>query len=174
MAKNVKFLFALILISILASSSFAFDGLRKGFVLGGGTGVAPTAKLGNDSHTGLSLDFIAGYGWDEKNLIVYENNGALYKEGTGGLGFPINQRISSAVWYHYYGKVGDSFLTFIGFGRYLGDGESYGKAILFGVGYEVSAHWQFKVSYASADLSHFFKENEKHHLNIFLLHGIAF
>ena len=88
MKKILVFLAAVLLLS---TSSWAFNGVRKGFVLGGGLGFAPAAKWSVDDYymgmqldtsetkAGVGLNLLVGYAWDEHNMIVYEGNVAGYK-----------------------------------------------------------------------------------------------
>ena len=66
---------------VLAASASAFNGLRKGFVLGGGLGFAPAISweaenfpLFKEDVSGVALNFFLGYAWDEQNMIVWEAN----------------------------------------------------------------------------------------------------
>jgi len=130
---------------VLVSSASAFDGLRKGFVLGGGLGLAPTASwdadIIDDSGTGFGLNLLIGYAWDEYNMIVYEGNIAGYKSIAD---IRVSQGFNGASWYHYFGPQGKSFFTTAGLGFYVFDfdHDSYGSGsndpgagVLLGGGY---------------------------------------
>jgi len=175
----------------LVSSAFGFNGLRKGFVLGGGLGFAPTSSWKGDvidastlqivkadeSKAGVGLNFIIGYAWDEQNMIVYEGNVTGWKSDLFG-DQSISQGYNGAAWYHYFGTPGRSAFTTAGLGFYVFDVENYdandlGGAILLGAGYEFARHWQIggylgfgKTSDPGGDFEHA-------HFNI-LVSGVAF
>ena len=74
-----KFMCVLIALALaLPVTSSAFDGNRKGFVLGGGLGVAPYAKWGikdtpfSTSNVGAGGSLFLGYAWNEMNMMVWE------------------------------------------------------------------------------------------------------
>lgn len=184
----------IMLIVLMVSSAFAFDGQRKGFVLGGGLGFSPTFKweaemIGydyannmfmrkfNETNAGIGMNLMIGFGWDEKNMIVYDINFA------GGDSDFYNQFIAQQYngisWYHYFGNgMTSQFFSTVGLGLYNFDGENMsgfdaGFGILLGGGYEFSRHWQVglylsagKTTLRSVDFNHT-------HLNI-LISGVAF
>ena len=137
-----RLVFMVIVLTLLAaSSSSGFDGNRKGFVLGGGLGIAPTAGWSgtgtfgaalviidtSEYRTGAGFNFLIGHGWDEKNLIVFEINMSRWKsdlltirEGSGQLllNSSIWQGYIGGAWYHYFGSVGRSLFTALGLGQY--------------------------------------------------------
>ncbi len=143
---------------LMPISSLAFDGNRKGFVLGGGLGFAPVSKwdvdvdfydlgLGSvdESKVGVAVNFIIGGAFDEHNMLVYEGNvtgfnSDLFNES-------VAQGFNGAVWYHYFGPTGKSAFTAVGLGLFyfkVGDYDPTdpGGAILLGGGYEFARHWQ--------------------------------
>src|SRR5512140_61394 len=67
---------------LIAGSAVAFDGQRKGLVLGGGLGFAPTAKISHhgesETNAGVAAHLVIGYAWDNENMIVYEGNVTTY------------------------------------------------------------------------------------------------
>ncbi len=143
------------------STAQAFDGVRKGFVVGGGLGIAANSHWEVDKTSvsedkaGLGLNLIIGYAWDESNMIVYEGNVSAFSSdiastagGFLGLGNQnITQGFNGATWYHYYGTPGKSLFTAAGLGVYVFDVQDFdandpGVGILLGFGYEFSRHWQ--------------------------------
>ncbi|HOP05744.1 MAG TPA: hypothetical protein PLF13_00490 [candidate division Zixibacteria bacterium] len=152
---------AILCILLAASAANAFDGKRKGFVLGGGLGYGPLARLtidysSNDNYdnsgsaslnnSGPATSVLIGYAWDEHNMIVYLREAVFYKvrEETFGQGF------GGAAVYHYFGPVGRSFYVVGGLGlqdwfTFIdGDYESNdaGIGVLIGGGYEFARHVQ--------------------------------
>lgn len=129
---------------LMTGSSQAFDGLRKGFVLGGGLGFSPYSKWSieitgqfygqavsekvDETNTGPGVDFIIGYAWDEQNMIVYEGNGLIYnseffgKSSYGGLVAEDSRQAAQAfngiAFYHYFGPVGRAAFAAVGVGGY--------------------------------------------------------
>lgn len=149
-----------VLILSVASSTYGFDGARKGFVLGGGLGFAPSSSWkgsvidastlqivkADESKAGVGLNFIIGYGWDEQNMIVYEGNVTGWKSDLF-VDQSISQGFNGASWYHYFGPTGHSAFTTAGLGVYIFDVEKYKAndykgAIPLGGGYEFARHWQ--------------------------------
>ncbi len=180
MSKQI--LVCLFLIVLMSSTAFAFDGNRKGFVLGGGIGFSPQGKWTFDaldydeSGAGLAFHFIIGGGLNERNLLVYEGNVMAYTSDL--FDQTIAQGFNGASWYHYFGNLGRSFFTTVGLGFYVFDVDEFdsndpGFGMLLGGGYEFARHWQAgayfsfgKTSDAGFDFTH-------HHIN-FLISGFLF
>ncbi|MFH1894012.1 MAG: hypothetical protein ABIK83_15170 [Candidatus Zixiibacteriota bacterium] len=154
---------------LLQSTVLGFDGLRKGFVVGGGLGVAATAKWSVDiptnmisnipggatdeSNVGVGGHFLIGYAWDEYNMIVYEGNGCAYTsdvfndETSDDLNGKSAQSFGGATWYHYFGPLGKSFFSVVGVGAFAWKVKGYemndpGIAYIVGGGYEFAKHFQ--------------------------------
>lgn len=168
----------LVLFLLATSSAMAFDGVRKGFVLGGGLGFAPSIKtsIGNYSakESGTGLNLFLGYAWDEFNMLVYEGNIGAYSIGT----ITVIQGIDAVTWYHYYGPTGKSFFTAAGLGLYSYDEEgapdvSGQMGILIGAGYEFSKHWQAGF-YISSGKTKFLGAEIDHTTFSLLIGGVAF
>ena len=159
MKKVLLCLGAVAMVFAMVTSAGAFDGNRKGFVIGGGLGFAPTATWKSDpvtidfgfgtytykldeSNSAVALNLLLGYAWDEHNMIVYEGNVVGYKVGNAD----VSQGFNGASWYHYFGPVGKSAFLTAGLGVYVlqveGDDADMGGALQFGGGYEFARHWQ--------------------------------
>jgi hypothetical protein len=118
----------LVLLSLLflhfAASTPAFDGKRKGLVLGGGFGLSPfahwsTTYSGQDfreNSIGLGDNLIIGYGVDERNLFALDANIVAYRSEL--IELDIIQGFGGISWYHYYGAQGKSFFSVAGMGLY--------------------------------------------------------
>lgn len=143
--------FVLVGLLLLTSSAMAFDGQRKGFVLGGGLGFAPSIKTTGPGffgdrvtteESGVALNLLLGYAWDEQNMLVYEANAAGYSINQ----VTITQGLEGIVWYHYWGPMGKTIFTALGLGLYnytVEDSNATRKTgIIIGVGYELARHWQ--------------------------------
>lgn len=150
----------LVFLMILAAQSFAFDGNRKGFVLGGGLGIGH-AKVSVDvsgaddlTNTGAAINFVIGYAWDEQNMIVFLRDGVIYSEKTiHGGSITLVQGFGGIGYYHYFGTAGKSGFITGGFG--LQDWTSLdddyesndaGLGLLIGGGYEFTRHVQLYAS----------------------------
>jgi hypothetical protein len=145
--KLIRVLAVFVLVVVLASSAFGFNGLRKGFVLGGGLGIAPMIRISlgdaDNSEVGPAANIFLGYAWDEYNMIVYESNVTVYEENQ----ISAAQGFGGASWYHYFGEQGKSFFTVVGLGFQYYEVEDFdandaGAAYLIGGGYEFTRHVQ--------------------------------
>jgi hypothetical protein len=124
-----------VLVLVFCSTAFGFDGKRKGFVLGGGLGVAPVAKWDSD------ID-----GFDESKVAA---SGNLFLSSDYG-DATITQGFGGASWYHYFAPPGKGFYTVVGLGAFNFDFEISGSSgsndpgvgILAGGGYEFARHFQ--------------------------------
>ena len=113
----------LLFLLIFMTSALAFDGKRKGFVLGGRFGVAPMARWSaeyqglefDENRTGFGLNWVIGYGWDEYNIAILETNDIFYQSDILHLS-SIRQGFLGPAWYHYFGPPGRSFFSVIGIG----------------------------------------------------------
>ncbi|MBU8933985.1 MAG: hypothetical protein KOO62_08245 [candidate division Zixibacteria bacterium] len=185
---------SLMMMVLLASSSLAFDGNRKGFVVGGGLGFAPTATSSidrdgpdtEDNGSGLGLNLVIGYAWDEHNMLVCEGNIASYSSNQTYIWLPfrtVMQGFYGASWYHYYGPQGRSFFTAVGLGLYVfEDGWSQwwgfeahdpGAALLLGGGYEFARHFQVGVYVSTGKTSERTDDYNHSHISV-LVSAVAF
>jgi len=138
----------LVTVLFLAASAGAFDGTRKGFVLGGGLGIAAFADYNAEEHgrtlseggSDIGMSFLLGYAWDDRNMIVYEGNASGWTSDS--LDENVFQGFYGAAWYHYYGHSNRSLFSVAGLGYYSFHVWTYerhdrGPALLVGGGYEV-------------------------------------
>ncbi len=143
---------------LLVSTATGFDGHRKGFIVGGGLGFAPVVKWEmeepsvdgfpyglDETRAGVGVNFLIGYAWDEKNMLVYEGNAVGFTTATSDKSAA--QGFSGAAWYHYFGQAGKTVFTAVGLGLYGFDAEyddphDGGFGMLLGGGYEFARHWQ--------------------------------
>lgn len=174
----------LMAVLFMATTACAFDGMRKGFVLGGGLGVAATADWELDfsgvsfseDGSGLGLHVLIGYAWDEQNMIVYEGNVASWKSDL--IDETIAQGFNGAAWYHYFGPVGKSFFTAAGVGFYVFKVDTYedndpGFGLLLGGGYEFARHVQVAAYFSTGKTEDSGVDFNHTHFNI-LLSAVAF
>ncbi|MEZ5357374.1 MAG: outer membrane beta-barrel protein [Candidatus Zixiibacteriota bacterium] len=179
----MKYSALVLVLIILVSSAAAFDGQRKGFVLGGGLGFSPVLYSKTDvfdyseTNAGVGLNLFLGYAWDEQNMLLYEGNVAGY-QSNGYNNSTVVMGFDGISWYHYFDLPGQTFYSTIGLGTYnlqIEDGPDYdlGYGVMIGGGYEFSRHWQVgsylgfgKTSYRGVKTKHI-------HLNI-LVSVVAF
>ncbi len=141
---------------ILASQLSAFDGQRKGFILGGGIG-GGSLSLGMDVYhvnTGVfATNFIIGYAPSASLEIYYTNNISWFSDGGEN---------------NYLGVTGAGVTKYLkreGKGLYICGGiglsvrtlySNTGFGALAGIGYDVAKHWriQGEVMFADIDQHH--------------------
>ncbi len=177
-------LITLMAVLLMAASAGAFDGLRKGFVLGGGVGFAVTAdwdfdvsgvSIGEDG-SGLGLNLLIGYAWDEQNMIVYEENACGWDSDL--IGEFIVQGFRGASWYHYFGPMGKSLFTATGIGYYAFNVDTYRDnkpafGLLLGGGYEFTRHVQVAAYFSTGKTKDSGIDFSHTHFNI-LVSAVAF
>ena len=173
----MKYVVLILILALCATSAFGFDGVRKGFVLGGGLGFG-YASVSMDNAPGVesltnaggAVNFLIGYAWDEQNMLVFLRDGVIYSEETvWGGSLTLAQGFSGVGYFHYFGPLGKSFFMTGGLGLQdwtpLESGyeaNDYGFGILAGGGYEFTRHVQVygslsfgKTSDIFADYTHF-------------------
>ncbi len=180
-----RFITLTLMLLFIASSVSAFDGMRRGFVIGGGIGFSADSKwstkvLGfniEESGSGSAGNFLIGYGWDEYNMIVADANVAIYKTS---LFEPedITQGFSGVAWYRYFGEKGSAFFTALGLGQYVFEVSNLGSNVeglgfLLGAGYEFSPHFQAAFYFNSGQTKDGGFDFEHTSLNI-IVSGVAF
>ncbi|MBK7141364.1 MAG: hypothetical protein IPH75_04705 [bacterium] len=172
----VFILLACTTISCMSVSALAFDGKRKGFVLGGGIGFAPIA---HQARTGSQLsswetdnyDFDSvvihatytpfydpinrvsiaaqieiGYGFDEHNILLYREQHAFYSY------FDVrSQGMSSITWSHFYGESAGPLFSTVGIGYFfvsnISSSESVG-GLGDGLALSIGIGYEFKRHFA--------------------------
>lgn len=157
---------------ILGSTSLGFDNQRKGFVLGGGLGIAPYSNwsidLGDnlfggiidfsadETNVGPALNFVIGYAWNEQNMIVYHADGLIYKSDF--FDQSAVQTFNGVSFFHYFGPVGRAPFAVVGVGGYGWkveelEANDVGPALLVGAGYEFARHVQVGAYYVGGRTS---------------------
>jgi hypothetical protein len=138
-------------------STYAFDGQRKGFVMGFGCGYSPWAKWSRDnpslSETGQGLDMRIplGYAWSNQNMLVYEGAPTFFKSNDDEHSCA-TQGVWGIRWYHYFAVPGRTWFLTLGVGRavFIKDEEMLqnGVGVVLGGGYEFTKHLQAGLYYA--------------------------
>jgi hypothetical protein len=161
-----------LLIVCCTTTSWAFDGQRKGFVMGGGLGFGPVATVKVDdfdeSYTGIAINLLIGYAWDNQNMITVMRDGVVYTIDFGSDKVTVAQGFGGIVWSHYFSHFDKG--GFINLGLGLQDWSSLedeyesndpGVGVLAGGGYEFTRHVQIygnfslgKTSFQNIDFSH--------------------
>ncbi|MCW8809848.1 MAG: porin family protein [Ignavibacteriaceae bacterium] len=145
-----------IAISILFSTStYAFDGERKGFILGGGLGVgylsnttSPNFLSDTKSRLAFQTNFKIGYAPSNTLEIFYSNKvswwdrNGLYLLGLGAAAFTLYFDNTSETGWFVSGGIGFSSLAEINFDN-SHSGSVFG--LFSGAGYEFSKHWTVEV-----------------------------
>ncbi len=184
----------------LSSSAMAFDGQRKGFVLGGGIGVSPSAGIHSDavlfslpgggtivdefdeSKAGPAANLMIGYAWDEFNMLVFEVNAASFTSDIllddGGNEAEVSLGFVGASWYHYFGPAGHTPFINLGLGSFAfqiedNDNIDPGFGGQGGVGYEFARHFQVG-GYVSFGQSSDGTNDFTHTMVNFIVSGVVF
>lgn len=170
--KTIRLLTVMIVFLAFATGAAAFDGDRRGFILGVGVGYSPYVHHTQTHHgqtfeetkTGGAGYFGLGWGWDKRNVLMFEGNVAVFTSSPFG-DIQAAQGFAGFTWNHYFGRQGNSLFTAVGLGSFafrldngweqpesVWDGNEIeyqaasprqrGLGLLLGVGYEFAAHWQ--------------------------------
>lgn len=179
-------------IILLGSSvAWSFDGERKGFVLGGGLGVASTnievkGEPSYDNEPAIGAHGLIGYGWNDMNMLVIEANLASYEAENSLLTVTVGW--GGISWYHYFSPADRSFFTVAGLGMMNfdihteGPGGAYdssadpGGGLLLGAGFSFSRHFQLGLYVSAGETSvGGLLPADFEHVNVsLLLSGVAF
>lgn len=131
-------------VTCFVETAESFDGKRKGFVIGGGLGVAPIAHQGRmdrrltsyetenygwDStvtrvtyspfynpvnRSAIALQIDIGYAFDERNVLCYREQHAFYSY------YDVwSQGMASLTWSHFYGESPGPLYSTVGLGYFL-------------------------------------------------------
>ena len=156
----------------LISDADAFDGNRRGFIIGLGLGVGVTSftysikesgwglTLDRERKLGLQTNFRIGYAPNEFFQIYFVNKVSYYgmeknfnnhvsiAHGVSGLGLTIYlQPVAPS--YFITGVIGLSTWSTL----FENSPELYGEGFAFGFGYEFVRHWSIEVSVSQCDPS---------------------
>lgn len=161
-------------------SLFAFDGKRKGFVIGGGLGFSPYVSI-KDGHyndidmsyssTSIAINSHFGYAWDENNQVVFEDSYAIL-DLEDEFGTTFSSAYAGPIWYHFFGSKGKAFYSAFGVGYYFfseNDGNydhDQKTGVIFGAGYEFKRHFQLNLRYAYGKTDQNGWDYVHNHLNI--------
>jgi len=152
------------------STSFAFDGNRKGFILGIGAGLGTTkidSWAGNTSKTPIFTNFKIGGGFTDQLEIYYSSKVSWFKFDhpwyiNGARPLYTNEEVTAAhgigaigVTYAFapkiptfYGTVGYGFSTFsFPFEADLAEDAAMGSGFYLGGGYEFSKHYSVELDF---------------------------
>ena len=141
---RISLAFAVICIVFASTfkSAFAFDGNRKGFVLGWGAGVG---VLSDENLWGFHSALKIGSGISDRLLLFYSGNSTIFEGGaillapTAALSYYLRSGTPTV---YFTGGLGFTIV-----GSILG--EELGPHFLAGVGIEVFRHWSVELSVLS-------------------------
>ena len=143
----------------------AFDGERKGFILGGSLGGGiihynreikdSNINNENDNAGAFSADIMIGYGITDKFLLYYINKYIWFSTDrvSGEKAAFVNSMGPVGISYYFNSKAPSPVINFgLGFAHLYAPLESgqeldYGKGIYTGIGYEFSKHYALNINY---------------------------
>lgn len=175
---------ALCVLLLLTSVATAFDGHRKGFVIGGGMGIAPISHWTTNfrdlkvSEIGLSGNGFIGYAWSNRDLFVLESVISHY-HSSKAYDTPTIQSLEGVRWYHYFGDTKGAVFTSFGVGRLTFDTNIktlYGTGLgyLAGIGVEALKHVQIGAYYYGSTNSNKYDVDSKHSVLTLLVTALAY
>lgn len=155
------------LVVALPNSASAFNGQRKGFILGFGLGPGLTPVGGDNKIVLANTSFKIGIGLSEQLLLYWSSRGAWYKTdyhyyesgqksvtelfGVAGLGMSY-YLLETAPAMYVTGSLGYSAVS-NPFESYANDAD-VGLGLSMGVGYEFSPHYSVEATLANGSISH--------------------
>lgn len=149
--------------ALAPSDAAAFDGKRKGFILGGGLGYSPVLHWNipdavGETTGGFAGEFLIGFAWNDRNMIVYQSNLGIGSSDHLGSCNNFGQVYQGADYFHYFGRRGNALFVTGGIGlvdyftqyeNLEGDGMGYS----LGAGYEFAKQMQVGVHYFGGSAS---------------------
>lgn len=159
-------MFSLILLaSILLTigEAQAFDGSRRGFILGLGAGwgearQALSVTLGDmefdasSDHSGIATDFRIGGGVSDQWLLYWTSQQVFFDSGGGAMAQGIGA--VGATWYSRAEAPALLLEGGVGLGGVAdldGGGTDTGFGIMLGAGYEFARHWQLEATWSHTE-----------------------
>ncbi len=143
MKKLFQAILIIFILILCNSTTKAFDGNRKGFVLSGGVeilNISTSGKFKNLYYPGdrvFTIGFSLGYAFNHKNILAYDRRIYISKHN----GDYVTNQSAGFSWSHYFSKQKNSFFTNVGV---KGNPETF----LFGGGYMFSNNIQIGLTYS--------------------------
>jgi len=170
-----------LLILIIVSTGYSFDGTRKGFVEGFGGGFGAISRWSisqlhvDVSEIGIVANGFMGYNWNGQDMIVAESFWHLYKTSSlreAGIFIHdswVYQFFTGVKLYHYWGIHDNKIFSSGGVGLVRLRTQytvvnGYGFGYTCGVGCEVFKHVQVSLNYTGGHTSNNVKKNADHNL----------
>lgn len=193
--KSCRVMFALLLVLTAAVTANAFDYERKGFVIGVGAGYAPLMTGSTDEGTlilddkaGLGANFIVGYAWNNRDMILYLTDAGIYEDTVnvycGGIlvhqnEINFSQGFGGLAFRHYLSDSAPSAFVTAGVGLQLWlPNERFschrGVGFLVGAGYEFVKHFQVSGSYSFGFTQNSYDTEYRHSQIVFVLTGLLY
>ncbi len=164
--RQLRIIVLVTIVLILAGQVAAFDGSRKGVVLGLGFGVSPMIEgswgdpAENFEHSGFVVNLIAGYAFSEKDAVLLIQDAAIYtqtayREALDGSLTGWDDRDLQGFWgigyRRYFAPAGRSLFVTAALGIEGADDDwaiPSGLGVLIGGGYEITRHIELYTSFA--------------------------
>lgn len=148
MVKPGAFCLLLLVFLVLPAGTDAFDGDRKGFVLGGCAGMGVAAgPLQDELHTGIYTNLQVGHGFSHRLVLLVSG-----RQFWSWSDFFLMQALPTASVLFYTSETPGPYLT-LGLGASLPRHDRYGPsragdsgiAVGGGFGYELTEHWHIEL-----------------------------
>lgn len=135
MNKLFQAILIIFILMLCSSTTKAFDGNRKGFVLSGGVGMR-TFSSNVTNNPAFTIGFTIGYGLDNQNLIVLDR-------GVNFISYDntfLMAQDAAVSWFHFFKQRKKSIFTKVSFayypdGLYLGGGYMLSNNLQIGCTY---------------------------------------
>lgn len=164
--KFIRVLISLLVAALVVGNCHAFDGNRKGFIIGGGIGIGPKAYSTTSSgwsgmdESGWGTSLMIGHAWNENTAVVLLHDATVFNHtfiSGGSFGAApvydertVSQGLLGMALFRYYGSPGRAFYLAFGIGLQYRmpldnafDTFENGPGLLLGTGYEFIPHVQF-------------------------------
>lgn len=193
--KIFRVVFFLLLVMLLSARASAFDCERKGFVIGVGVGHSPL-MIGSrdkpaydfDDESGLGVNFIIGYAWNNTNMILLQTNLAGYEDTVdvyvdGDLvhqnEIQLTQGFTGLTYRRYFSSTPRSFYATAGIGMQAWIANEWynchrGIGFLIGGGYEFIKHFEIDANYSFGFTETCSGVEYKHSQIIFTITGVLY
>lgn len=146
--RSITFVFAVLLLT--AGSGFAFDGQRKGKILGMGFGLTPAAprqvtRTATAYSPGWSFRMFLGYAWSDQDMITLNVSANTVYSSKDPNGIDIGCHYRSLEYSHYFDPGHRSWFYKVAFGAVHWDWGDAKPGVGFGGGYAFLKGFQLQI-----------------------------